>query len=196
MNQRLIYLASTSPRRRELLRQIGVLFRIHTLPVDESHTPGEAPGELVARLALHKAEAAWRDLGEPGAHPVIGADTAVALEGEIFGKPRDRDHALHMLGRLSGATHEVYSAVACVCTAFREARLSRSKVSFREISPAECERYWDSGEPADKAGAYALQGRAAVFVSRLEGSYSGVIGLPLFDTAGLLEQAGFPVLAP
>jgi septum formation protein len=126
----------------------------------------------------------------PAELPVLGADTAVVLDGTMLGKPRDRQSALAMLARLSGRTHRVLTAVALVTGKDRQLRLSESEVQFRELSPEECERYWQSGEPLDKAGAYAIQGLAATFISRVQGSYSGVMGLPLFETAELLDAAG------
>jgi septum formation protein len=139
----------------------------------------------VQRLALAKAMKVW-----PAELPVLGADTAVVLDGTMLGKPRDRQSALAMLARLSGRTHRVLTAVALVTGKDRQLRLSESEVQFRELSPEECERYWQSGEPLDKAGAYAIQGLAATFISRVQGSYSGVMGLPLFETAELLDAAG------
>lgn len=183
-----IYLASASPRRRELLEQIGVCYELIVAPVDESRRGDEAPESYVSRMALAKARAGFERRKD--ARPVLGADTAVAVDGAVLGKPRDRDDALAMLRRLSGRTHHVYTAVALVDGRREASRLSVSAVSFRVLNDDECARYWSSGEPADKAGAYAIQGRGAVFVSRLEGSYSGVMGLPLFETAELLREFG------
>lgn len=182
-----LVLASASPRRRELLWQIGVAHRIAIADVDETPRTGESAAECVQRLALAKA-----DKVGPAGLPVLGADTAVVLEGELLGKPRDRDSALSMLKRLSGRSHRVLTAVALVDARGRQVRLSDSEVEFRALSAAECARYWDSGEPRDKAGAYAIQGLGAVFVRRLAGSYSGVMGLPLYETAELLDAAGVP----
>ena len=183
-----IYLASRSPRRQELLRQAGVGFRQIEVDVDESrHGVEESPEVFVLRLALEKARAGWARVREGSPLPVLGADTVVALDDDLFGKPEDRDQALEMLERLSGASHRVLTGVALVDD--REAtRLSFSSVTFRELSREEMERYWASGEPADKAGAYAIQGRGAVFIEHLEGSYSGVMGLPLFEVADLLDE--------
>jgi len=180
-----LVLASASPRRRELLWQIGVPHRVAIADVDERARSGEPVGECVQRLALAKAMKVW-----PAELPVLGADTAVVLDGTMLGKPRDRQSALAMLARLSGRTHRVLTAVALVTGKDRQLRLSESEVQFRELSPDECERYWQSGEPLDKAGAYAIQGLAATFISRVQGSYSGVMGLPLFETAELLDAAG------
>jgi septum formation protein len=184
-----LVLASASPRRRELLTQIGVPHRVLALDLDERRGPGESVEDFVQRLALDKALAGWRAQPAVERMPVLGADTLVVLDGEPLGKPADRDEALTMLARLSGRTHEVLTAVALV-TPEPRVRLSRSRVSFRPIEAAERLAYWESGEPVDKAGAYGIQGLGAIFVARLEGSYSGVMGLPLFETAELLAEAG------
>jgi septum formation protein len=191
----MVYLASASPRRRALLEQIGVSYRLLPVAVDEERHPGEGPELYVLRLALRKARAGRARLpdGDPG--PVLGADTSVVVDGEILGKPRDRAEGIAMLRRLSGATHHVYTGVALVDEEREATRLSVSAVSFRPLSVDECEKYWRSGEPVDKAGGYAIQGRAAMFISRLEGSYSGVMGLPLFETAELLREFGINGLA-
>ena len=186
----MIYLASASPRRRELLEQIGVSYRVVRVEVDEDRQPGEQPELYVLRLALHKAKAGHVRLRADDVGPVLGADTSVVIDGEVLGKPADQAQGVAMLRRLSGATHHVYTGVALVDHDHQATRLSVSTVSFRPLSLAECERYWRSGEPADKAGGYAIQGRGAVFISRLEGSYSGVMGLPLFETAELLREFG------
>jgi septum formation protein len=184
-----VYLASGSPRRRELLQQIGVPFRVVGAPVDETVRPDEAPSVYVSRLAAAKAAAGWEGR-EAIEAPVLAADTSVVLDGRILGKPSDRQHAVLMLSELSGRTHEVLTAVALRTAAGLQSRLSRSEVTFRRIAGDEIQAYWDTGECADKAGAYAIQGRAAVFVADLRGSYSGVMGLPLFETAELLGAAG------
>jgi septum formation protein len=183
-----LILASASPRRRELLAQIGLAFEV--LPVDIVEVPeaGETPENYVRRVAREKAEAGMAL--SRGRLPVLAADTEVALDGEVFGKPRDLEQALAMLGQLSGRTHQVLSAVSLCHQDQHWQALSVSEVSFRAISEAEIEAYWASGEPCDKAGAYAIQGVGAVFVRHLAGSYSGVMGLPLFETAELLHQAG------
>jgi septum formation protein len=188
-----IYLASNSPRRAELLQQIGVNFRVIAAPIDESAMPQETPESHVTRLALEKARAGHATLAGENRRPVLGADTMVVAGDVALGKPCDREDAIRMLQLLSGSTHRVLSAVALVDTG--EAwRLSISQVTFRTLSWAECAAYWGTGEPEDKAGGYAIQGRAAMFVSRLEGSYSGVMGLPLYETAELLAEAGVPLL--
>jgi len=187
-----VYLASASPRRRALLSQIGVPFQVLAVGVDEGVLPGESPTRYVARLAEAKAGAGWgRADGAHGA-PVLAADTAVVLDGRILGKPMDREDANNLLLQLSGRTHEVLTAITLITANGVESRLSRSAVTFRSISAAEARTYWDTGEPCDKAGAYAIQGRAAIFVADLRGSYSGVMGLPLFETAQLLDAAGVP----
>lgn len=188
-----LYLASASPRRRELLAQAGVAFEvIGGITVDESPQPAEPASALVQRLALSKARAGLAQLaarrGGPPAARVLGADTEVVLDGRVFGKPLDEADCVAMLGALSGRTHEVLSGVALVSAAREQVVVSTSRVSFRRISPAEARAYWATGEPGDKAGGYAIQGRAAAFVERLEGSYSGVVGLPLFETLALLRE--------
>jgi len=208
-----VYLASGSPRRRELLQQIGISFRVVAAAVDETALPGEAPTAYVARLAVAKADAGWKgsrtaagivdaagpaDVTRiPGVAniPVLAADTAVILDGNILGKPTDRQDAEQMLRQLSGRTHEVLTAIALRTADGIRSRISRSEVTFRRIAAAEAEAYWETGEPCDKAGAYAIQGRAAIFIADLRGSYSGVMGLPLFETADLLSQAGLAPLA-
>ena len=182
-----LVLASASPRRRELLWQIGVAHRVAVADIDERASAGESAGDCVQRLALAKAHAVWQP-----SLPVLGADTAVVLDGELLGKPRDRHGGLSMLARLSGRSHRVLTAVALVDARGSQLCLSDSEVEFRALGATECARYWDSGEPCDKAGGYAIQGFGAVFVRRVHGSYSGVMGLPLFETAELLDAAGVP----
>ncbi|GAB4359754.1 MAG: nucleoside triphosphate pyrophosphatase [Gammaproteobacteria bacterium] len=183
-----IYLASQSPRRRELLRQIGVSFETLAVEVDERPLANEPAEDFVRRLALEKARAGRRQIS--GEVPVLGADTAVVVEGAILGKPADRQEALAMLDALSGRTHRVLTGVALVSGTHEAFRMSETAVTFRTLSAREREAYWASGEPADKAGAYALQGLAALFVTRIEGSYSGVVGLPLYETGELLREFG------
>jgi septum formation protein len=217
MSANFVYLASGSPRRRELLTQIGVPFQVLDISVDETLVPGEAPEAYVARLAAAKAASGWdvsRGLRPPqplavalnappalaadraasleGVPPVLAADTAVILDGKILVKPRDRDDGERMLLELAGRTHEVLTAVALATSNGTHSRLSRSEVTFRPISSAEARDYWETGEPHDKAGAYAIQGRAAIFIVNLRGSYSGVMGLPLYETGKLLALAGVP----
>jgi len=192
MSEDFVYLASASPRRRALLSQIGVPFQVLAVTVDERALPGEPAAGYVARLAEAKARAGWRTAGEARKAPVLAADTAVILDGKILGKPVDREDANDMLRQLSGRTHEVLTAIAVLTANGVESRVNRSEVTFRAISAAEASDYWNTGEPCDKAGAYAIQGRAAIFVADLRGSYSGVMGLPLFETAQLLGAAGVP----
>jgi septum formation protein len=198
MSADFVYLASGSPRRRELLTQVGVPFQALKISVDETVVPGEVAEEYVARLARTKAVAGWELSHEPssaelGAAPVLAADTAVIVDGKILGKPADRADGERMLLELSGRTHEVLTAVALATPNGVAWRLSRSEVTFRAITAAEARDYWDTGEPQDKAGAYAIQGRAAIFIVNLRGSYSGVMGLPLYETAELLVAAGVAV---
>jgi len=185
-----LYLASGSPRRRELLAQIGVPFRLLTAPVDETPRRNETPVDYVSRLAAAKAEAGWASSRDDMRAPVLAADTAVVLDGEILGKPKDKADALHMLRKLSGRAHQVLTAVALRSPEKLWVSVSDSLVTFRQLEPAEAHAYWDTGEACDKAGAYAIQGSAAIFIADLRGSYSGVMGLPLFETAGLLQTAG------
>ncbi|HET7175201.1 MAG TPA: Maf family protein [Gammaproteobacteria bacterium] len=187
-----LYLASASPRRRQLLEQLGLSFEVQVPEVDETPRPGELPTDYVLRLARTKAESMAGKLGQPVAR-VLAADTAVVLGNVILGKPKGREDALVMLARLSGRDHEVLSAVALWHDGRVDMGLSRSEVRFRTIAAAEAAAYWDTGEPADKAGAYGIQGLGAVFVERLQGSYSGVMGLPLFETVELLRRAGMSV---
>lgn len=190
-------LASASPRRRELLQQIGCQFQVFPADIDEAVFAEEAPGDYVERMALEKAKAGWK----ANEHlPVLGADTAVVLserEGEkssvqIFGKPANESDAISMLMQLSGTTHSVLSAVAMVQGDNQHTLLSETLVTFRPLDKSECHRYWLTGEPCDKAGAYAIQGLGGIFVENLRGSYSGVVGLPLVETCSLLEKFGIP----
>ena len=187
MNAR-FYLASKSPRRQELLRQLQYRFEVCAADIPEQPQPGETPAHYARRMAVEKARAAQSLAARP--LPLLGADTDVVLDGRILGKPRDRDDALAMLAMLSGRTHEVYSAVAIVHGAREAVVLSVTQVDFGEITAAAAIRYWDSGEPADKAGAYGIQGLGAQFVRAIRGSYSGVVGLPLYETVQLLQQFG------
>jgi septum formation protein len=189
------YLASRSPRRIELLSQLGLQPQVLPADIDEVPAVGQTPADYAVAMAIAKARAASRMADEP--QPVLGADTDVACDGRILGKPGDRDEALAMLAVLSDRWHEVYSAVAVVHGERCESRLSVTRVRFGRITPADALAYWDSGEPADKAGAYAIQGYAARWVRAIEGSYSGVVGLPLYETCELLEQFGIrPTPAP
>ncbi len=189
----LIYLASLSPRRGELLNQIGVSHEVVKVQVDENWHPGEAAQDYVVRVALAKARAARKCLPAVGKRPVLAADTAVVVDDEILNKPCNQADALRMMELLSGRSHRVYTGVALL-EEREHSRLSVSEVRFRTIRPDEARAYWDSGEPADKAGGYAIQGLGAVFVAELKGSFSGVMGLPLFETAELLKACGIQVL--
>lgn len=186
-----LILASASPRRSRLLEQIGVPHEVCPVAVDEERRAGERPADYVRRLAREKAEA-----GLGAAHdahrPVLAADTAVVLGDRVFGKPANEAGAVEMLLALAGRTHEVLTAVALIVDGRLRETGSTSRVSFRALTESECRRYWATGEPADKAGAYAIQGLGAVFVNQVEGSYSGVMGLPLCETAALLADAGLP----
>ena len=203
MSTRFVFLASKSPRRSELLRQIGVAHEVVTAAgdegVDETPHDGEPPDAYVVRLARSKAEAGWAHLCSAHAtnnappHPVLAADTTVAIGDRILGKPGSDADARAMIAALSGRTHHVYTAIAVASSAGIRTALSRSAVTMRTIPPDEIARYVAIGESADKAGAYAIQGHAAMFVERIEGSYSGVMGLPLFETANLLSDAGLVI---
>ncbi|EKG30589.1 Maf-like protein [Pseudomonas syringae pv. theae ICMP 3923] len=187
-----LYLASGSPRRRELLTQIGVPFTVLSAQIDETPFDAETPAAYVERLALGKAQAGLAVLPVDQQACVLGADTAVVLDGRILGKPVDQADALAMLAALSGREHEVLTAVALTDRQRSETCVVTSRVRFRSIQPHEAHAYWTSGEPADKAGGYAIQGLAAIFVAGLHGSYSAVVGLPLCETAELLSRFGIP----
>jgi septum formation protein len=187
----ILYLASQSPRRRELLAQIGIAHQVLTVAVDETRAVDEAALVYVERLAREKAAAGWALCRPPSVLvqlPVLGADTVVVLNGEVLGKPRDADEGRAMLRRLSGQCHQVLTGVSLCGARGQIACVSTTRVWFRALSEREIEAYWASGEPRDKAGAYGIQGLAARFVERIEGSYSGVVGLPLFETDALLQQ--------
>ena len=186
----ILHLASTSPRRREILDALNLDFMIIHVDVDESPLDGESPGDMVLRLATAKAEAA--DIA-----PVdlaLGADTAVVIDGRALGKPADQSDCLAMLQALSGRGHKVVTGVALHGAGRTQTVLSETDVYFREISRDEALAYWQSGEPCDKAGGYAIQGLGGTFIERIEGSYSGVVGLPVFETMALLKNAGISAL--
>lgn len=187
-----LHLASGSPRRRELLAQIGVPFVTLITSIDETPLPTEPAERYVERLAREKAMAGLAALEPSAGAVVLGADTAVVLDGRILGKPNDRDDALSTLAALSGREHRVLTAVALASGYRIESLVVISRVRFRRLRNGEAEAYWDTGEPRDKAGSYGIQGLASVFVSQLEGSYSAVVGLPLCETAQLLEEFGIP----
>jgi septum formation protein len=180
-----IVLASASPRRRELLQQLGVPHEVLAVDVDEKPLPGEPAEQLVKRLALAKAQAGLRLAGT--ARPVLGSDTVVVVDEVVYGKPLDRPDGLSMLAALSGRTHQVMTAVALATAAEVAHRLSCTEVTMCRITPADAAAYWETGEPQGKAGGYAIQGRGALFIERISGSYSGVMGLPLYETAQLLQ---------
>ena len=198
-----IYLASRSPRRRELLTQIGVRFELlmfRGIPredpdVDETVLPQESPEDYVVRVTLAKAEAGMRRIRERHLipHPVLAADTTVEIDGSVIGKPEHDADAVAILQRLSGRTHRVLTAVAIADFERVESLLSISEVRFRALEQEEIRRYVASGEPLDKAGAYGIQGRAAIFVEEIKGSYTGIMGLPLYETALLLRRFGYPI---
>lgn len=187
-----LILASASPRRRELLEQIGLHYVVQVADIDESPLPHETATALVKRLALEKAQAVW-NLSDKRL-PVLGADTLGLLADELLVKPKDFADAQRMLRQMSNQWHDIYTAVALVDQHRQQVLLNHSRVKLRNIADDEILAYWQSGEPQDKAGAYAIQGRAAIFVERLEGSYSAVMGLPLFETAQLLQAAGIHLL--
>lgn len=181
-----IALASASPRRRELLQQLGVKFELVNANIDERVIPAELPAHYVSRLALAKAQTGLQLLGNR--LPVLGADTTVVVDDTILGKPENKADFLQMMQLLSGRCHQVMTAVALVSLSQQLQRLVITEVCFREISAAEMEAYWQTGEPVDKAGGYGIQGIAGKFVERLNGSYSAVVGLPLCETDTLLQQ--------
>ncbi|NNF40003.1 MAG: septum formation inhibitor Maf [Woeseiaceae bacterium] len=184
-------LASSSPRRREILTALGLRFSVKAVDVDEQPLAGETSDQMVVRLAVAKAAAARTGVDEL----VLGADTAVVVDGAVLGKPQDQADAIAMLGRLSGRTHRVVTGVALLGPEGAETTLGVADVRFRDIRQDEALAYWHSGEPCDKAGAYAIQGLGGVFVEAIEGSYSAVVGLPVFETAKLLLNAGIDVMA-
>ena len=199
-----VYLASKSERRQELLRQLGVEFEVLRLreapgrrrDIVERPRKDEMPLDFVKRMAHTKAAVGWHRMGQRGLapKPVVGADTEVVLDGAAVGKPVDAEAAAAMLAALSGRKHEVITAVAVRWQAHLEMAVCASQVMFRVIPKDEIERFVATGEPFDKAGGYAIQGKAAAFVQHIEGSYSGVMGLPLYETSEILSRIGFPVL--
>ena len=193
MSADFVYLASASPRRRDLLEQIGVAFELHPVGIDERRLADEPAEDYVQRVAVAKAAECWTGIAGSGAErPVLSADTAVVLGGEVFGKPGDRAQALDMLAALSGRTHSVATGVAVRFGDEFETALSTSEVTFRATTAQERAAYLGTDEPLDKAGGYAIQGFGAVFIENLRGSYSAVMGLPLFETTMLLRRFGIP----
>lgn len=185
-----LHLASTSPRRKAILQSLGLKFTVIAVEIDERRLEGETPQQMVLRLAANKAAAAV----SADRQFIIGADTIVVLGDKILGKPRDKDDALEMLMSLSGRSHKVLSGVALWSSAGVRSALSETEVRFREIGEDEALAYWHSGEPCDKAGSYAIQGRGGAFVAAISGSYSGVVGLPVYELADLLGSAGIEVV--
>ena len=186
-----LILASASPRRAELLEQIGVCFQVHAVDIDETPRTDESPLAYVQRLAAEKSAACAVQHGL--AIPILAADTSVVLGSTILGKPQDQDDAVSMLRLLSGKTHQVFTALSLRGRTHDEA-VSITEVTFKSLSEQEIHAYWQSGEPLDKAGAYAIQGQGGLFVRTINGSFSGVVGLPLFETGQLLAQQGIDIL--
>jgi septum formation protein len=184
-----LILASASPRRAQLLQQIGIEFRVEVADIDESRNIQEQPFDLVARLAREKAKSIL-----PGKGLVLAADTIVLKDDSILGKPTDREHAVEMLKRLADRTHRVVTAVCIIQGSRIVTEVVTTLVTLRPITQAEAESYWETGEPLDKAGGFAIQGRGAVFVKNIQGSYSNVVGLPLFETAAMLDSFGIQSL--
>lgn len=187
---RKLHLASTSPRRREILQSLGLEFTVQAVAVDETQLDGEAPADMVLRLAVAKAAAAKIAVGDL----VLGSDTSVVLDGLAMGKPHNRDDGVKMLLSLAGRTHIVLTGVALLSSDGIRTALSSTEVKFRNIGQDEANLYWQSEEPRDKAGGYGIQGLGGVFVESISGSYSGVMGMPVFETAELLREAGVEVL--
>lgn len=188
MNFPTIYLASASPRRRELLTQIGVDFSVISVDVDESHFENESPIKYVQRVAVAKSRAGWENLGKQEKRPVLGADTSVILGQDILGKPRNEDDARKMLKGLSGTNHQVLTAIAIVFEQQVLSDIQTSEVTFAHMDDADIDWYISTKEGVDKAGGYAVQGLAALFIQQIKGSYSGIMGLPLRETGVLLAQ--------
>ena len=191
-----LILASASPRRLQLLQQIGLDARVQPADLDESRLPGESPHAYVERLSAAKAKTVFKrlDAVEKDSQVVLGADTTVVCKNRILGKPENRGEALEMLQLLSGSTHRVLTGAAIVNAERCKSVVCVTEVDFIDISPSLAEAYWHSGEPQGKAGGYAIQGKAACFVQEIRGSYSNVVGLPLYEVADLLEQAGFNII--
>ncbi len=191
-----IYLASRSPRRRQLLKQIGINFEMRPVSIDETPEKGETPAEYVCRMARAKAELGWLRLIQRRLplRPLLAADTVVVFRGKIIGKPDSLAHGRKMLSTLSGQTHKVLTAVAVVGKEKIQESLSTTTIRFRDISQSEITNYLNGTESHDRAGSYAMQGRAAVFIIKISGSYSGALGLPIFETAQLLEKFNIKIL--
>lgn len=188
-----LYLASGSPRRQEILQQMGVTFSVVPQNIEEQYQPGEAAQDYVLRLALEKSKDGLKGQIKQKI-PVLGADTIVVLDGKILEKPDNREHGIEMLLSLSGHTHQVMTAVALSNENKIESAVSVSEVIFAPVNRKMCENYWQTGEPVDKAGAYAVQGQGALFIKNINGSYTGVMGLPVYETGLLLNQFGINLL--
>jgi len=189
----LLHLASSSPRRRDILTAMGLSFSHAGVDIDETPARGEAAADMVLRVTCAKALAA-EQTGQ-FSMPILAADTTVVLGEQLFGKPASKEQALDMLASLSGRPHQVLTAVAVLAKGRLRTAISATWVTFRKISPDEALAYWQSGEPQGKAGAYAIQGKGGIFVESLSGSYSGVVGLPVFETARLLQAVGIDLLS-
>ena len=191
-----LYLASSSPRRAELLTQIGVCFEVLQCSIDETASALETPAQYVNRMAMQKAREGFRVMEQLSKSPlpILAADTIVVVNEKTLGKPESKEQAADMLRQLSGTTHNVMTAVTVMSDRGVDTVISDTRVEFKEVSEAEASAYWQSGEPFDKAGGYGIQGLGAIFVARIEGSYSGVVGLPLAETAGLLQSVGIRCL--
>jgi len=205
MSQPRLYLASRSPRRRLLIEQLGIGYQVLNVQIDEQPQANEHGNDFVARLALEKARAGWKQVAG-GSVPVVGADTCIVLNNDIIGKPQSKDQCIHLLQQYSGATHSVLTGVAMVgpskdvknedkvtVKVLEQVRVSASSVTFRVLTAEECENYWLSGEPLDKAGGYAIQGKGAAFIKTIHGSYSGIMGLPLCELTELIAVFGLPL---
>jgi len=191
-----IYLASRSPRRRQLLKQVGISFEMRPVNIDEMMEKGETPADYVCRMARAKAEQGWLSLMQRKLplRPLLAADTVVVLRGKIIGKPDSLAHGRKMLSSLSGQTHKVLTAVAVISKDKIQESLSTTTIRFRDISQSEITSYLNGTESHDRAGSYAMQGRAAIFIIKISGSYSGALGLPIFETAQLLEKFNIKIL--
>ncbi len=188
-----IYLASASPRRAQLLEQIGVRYNKIQIDVDEVAISGESPKQQVERLAILKAHAGWNNINGQALLPVLAADTMVVIDNQVLGKPASKEHAINMLQQLSGKQHDVLSGVAVVNKQHTESIVVHTQVKFRTLSIIECQDYWNTGEPKDKAGAYGIQGYGAILVESITGSYSNIVGLPLLETSQMLKRFGISV---
>lgn len=188
-----LYLASSSPRRQEILQQMGITFSVVPQNIEEQYLPDESPQNYVLRLAVEKSKDGLKGQIKQNI-PVLGADTIVVLDGKVLEKPDNREHGIEMLLSLSGHTHQVMTAVALGNDNKIESAISVSEVLFSSLSRKICENYWQTGEPADKAGSYAVQGQGALFIKNINGSYTGVMGLPIYETGLLLNQFGINLL--